>query len=97
MSDSDIPSRPPSKKRKLFKSVNDHFQKMLKNDTMHDIEFLIGEEKKLFPGMRALFAAQSEPLEKMLYSEMKEGSKENPVVLEDIDVAAFQYFYDLCN
>ena len=72
---------------------------LLNKQKFSDVTFEIGNEAfgtKEFHGMRGLFAAQSDVLEKMLYGNMIEASINNTVIINDIHPCGFEWFQSYC-
>eukprot|EP01084_Bolivina_argentea_P273232 465365_1 len=91
----DAEDTPNSKKRRLT-STNPatNIRNTAEEQKMNDVEFVVGKEKEHFSGIRAIFAAQSEPIKAMLYGTMYE-SLNGKVILEDITPQAFRYFRNI--
>ena len=72
---------------------------LLHNNQVTDVIFRVGNKDtgiKDIRGVRALFAAQSEILNTMLYGHMAEADAKNVVVIEDICPIGFEWFKHYC-
>ena len=67
-----------------------HIAKAIDKEVFNDVTFVIGPGKREFKMNRIFLAMISEPFEKMLFSQFKEGEFNAVIQIEDIDAEAFQ-------
>ena len=76
-----------------------NFKSILLKEKFSDVTFEIGNElfgKKEFHGLRALFAVQSDVLERMLHGNMVESKIENKLIIDDIHPSGFEWSKCYC-
>ena len=67
-----------------------HVAKAMDKEVFNDVTFVIGPDKREFKLNRIFLAMVSEPFEKMLFSQFKEGESNAIIQIEDIDADAFE-------
>ena len=88
-------SRKVSSFRTLSIHARSNFAKLLESDKFCDVTFVVGEEKKEYPVVRAMFAIHSNVLESMLYGNMLESTL-GRIELMDITPSTFEFLRLFC-
>ena len=88
-------SRSISSFRPLSIYVRGNYEKLIENEKFCDVTFEVGQEKKEYHAIRALFAIHSCVFENMLYGSMMEASLD-AIELRDIRPQTFEFLMGFC-